>query len=69
MPRSAVIYDLTGGAWVYEVKAPHVYARRRIEIAGVFGSRATVSRGLAEGVRIVCVGAAELYGAEFFVSK
>ena len=69
VPRSAVIYDLTGGAWVYEVKAPHVYARRRIEIAGVSGPRATVSRGLAEGVRIVTVGAAELYGAEFFVSK
>jgi len=29
----------------------------------------TVTRGLAEGVTVVTVGAAELYGTEFYVSK
>jgi cobalt-zinc-cadmium efflux system membrane fusion protein len=69
IPRSAVVYDLTGGAWVYEARAPHVFARRRIEIAGQSATGVIVRRGLANGVRIVTVGAAELYGTEFFVSK
>jgi RND family efflux transporter MFP subunit len=69
VPRSAVIYDVTGGSWVYEVKAPHTYARRRIEVTGQSGPSVIVGRGLAEGVKIVTVGAAELYSTEFFVNK
>jgi RND family efflux transporter MFP subunit len=69
VPQSAIVYDLTGGTWVYEARAPHVFARRRVEIEGPAGAGVIVRRGLAEGVRIVTVGAAELYGTEFFVGK
>ena len=69
IPRSAVVYDLTGGTWVYEAKGPTVFARRRVELAGPAGSGVVVRRGLSAGTRIVTVGAAELYGTEFFVSK
>ena len=69
VPQSAVIYDLNGGVWVYEQRAPNQFARRRVELGGPAGSNVIVSRGLAEGVTVVSVGAAELYGTEFYVSK
>jgi RND family efflux transporter MFP subunit len=69
IPESAILRDLQGGTWVYEVRAPHVFARRRVELGGPAGSGVVVTRGLDDGVRIVTVGAAELYGTEFYVSK
>ena len=69
VPQSAVIYDVGGGAWVYELRSPHVYARRRVELRSQAGDRMIVARGLAEGLTIVTVGAAELYSTEFYVNK
>jgi RND family efflux transporter MFP subunit len=69
VPQSAVIYDLSGGTWVYEVRAPHQFARRRVELGGPAGANVVIARGLAEGVMVVTVGAAELYGTEFYVTK
>jgi RND family efflux transporter MFP subunit len=69
VPQSAVVYDISGGTWVYEQRAPNQYARRRVEIGGPAGTKLIVARGLAEGITIVTVGAAELYGTEFYVSK
>lgn len=69
VPQSAVVYDVAGGAWVYELKAAHVYARKRIELGGAAGSSLIVRRGIAEGVTIVTVGAAELWSTEFYVAK
>ena len=69
VPLSAVIYDVGGGTWVYEQRAPHQFARRRVELGGPAGTNVIVVRGLAEGVTVVTVGAAELYGTEFYVNK
>jgi len=69
VPESAVVYDVNGGTWVYEQRAPHQFARRRVELGGRAGSNVIIARGLAEGVTVVIVGAAELYGTEFYVSK
>ena len=69
VPQSAVVYDVNGGTWVYEQRAPHQFARRRVELGGPAGANVIVARGLAEGMTIVTVGAAELYGTEFYVSK
>jgi RND family efflux transporter MFP subunit len=69
VPQSAVVYDLNGGTWVYEQRAPRQFSRRRVELGGPAGPNVIVTRGLAEGVTIVTVGAAELYGTEFYVSK
>ena len=69
VPQSAVLYDVTGGTWVYEQRSANQYSRRRIEIGGPAGKNVIVARGLSEGVTIVTVGAAELYGTEFYVSK
>jgi multidrug efflux pump subunit AcrA (membrane-fusion protein) len=69
VPQGAVVYDVNGGTWVYEQRAPTQYARRRVELGGPAGTNVIVVRGLAEGMTIVTVGAAELYGTEFYVSK
>ncbi len=69
VPHSAVVYDVNGGTWVYEQRAPHQFARRRVELGGPAGANVIIARGLSDGVTIVTVGAAELYGTEFYVSK
>ncbi|MEO5739143.1 MAG: efflux RND transporter periplasmic adaptor subunit, partial [Vicinamibacterales bacterium] len=65
VPEQAVLYDIHGAAWVYEDLGGNAYARRRIEVARHAGDRAVVSRGVAEGAKIVTAGAAELFGTEF----
>jgi len=67
VPYSAVLHDIHGGSWVYEVSAPQVFARRRVEVARVEGELAVLARGPAEGTEIVVVGTPELYGTEFGV--
>jgi RND family efflux transporter MFP subunit len=69
VPQAAVVYDLNGGTWVYEQRSPNQFARRRVELGGPAGAKVIVARGLTEGVTIVTVGAAELYGTEFYVNK
>ena len=69
VPKAAVVYDLNGGTWVYEQRSPNQFARRRVELGGPAGAKVIVARGLAEGATIVTVGAAELYGTEFYVNK
>jgi RND family efflux transporter MFP subunit len=69
VPHGAVVYDVNGGTWVYEQRAPTQYARRRVELGGPAGTNVIVVRGLAAGMTVVTVGAAELYGSEFYVSK
>jgi len=65
VPWSAVVHDIAGGTWVYETKAPHQFNRRRVEVKQVVGPWAVLGRGPEAGTKVVAVGAAELYGAEF----
>ena len=69
VPQASVVYDLNGGTWVYEQRAPNQFARRRVELGGPSGTKVVVARGLAEGVTVVTAGAAELFGTEFYVTK
>ena len=65
VPDRAVLYDISGGTWVYEDRGNGIYARRRIEIARHAGNLAVVARGIEPGTRVVTAGAAELFGTEF----
>jgi RND family efflux transporter MFP subunit len=67
VPFKAVLYDIHGGAWVYEEVAPHVYARKRVAVEFVDGDEAILAAGPPAGARIVTDGAAELFGTEFGV--
>jgi RND family efflux transporter MFP subunit len=61
----AVLYDISGGTWVYEDRGEGVYARRRIEVARHTGNVVVVARGIEPGTKVVTAGAAELFGTEF----
>ncbi|MFC1563040.1 efflux RND transporter periplasmic adaptor subunit [candidate division KSB1 bacterium] len=65
VPYSAIIYDMYGGAWVYENPSPQIYVRRRVEIHHVTGDLAVLSRGTEAGTNVVTAGVAELFGTEF----
>lgn len=69
VPHAAILFDIYGGAWVYENVGPLTYTRRRVEVRNVIGGSAVLARGLAPGARVVTAGAAELFGTEFGVGK
>lgn len=69
VPWSAVLFDVHGGAWIYEKTGPRSYTRRRIEVRSVVESIAVLRRGPAEGTEVVTDGAAELFGTEFGTGK
>lgn len=69
VPWPAILYDVHGGAWVYEQVGSRTYARRRVEVAYVDGGIAVLAEGPAPGARVVTDGVAELFGTEFGVGK
>ena len=69
LPKAALLYDASGGTWVYESRGSHTYIRRRVDISDIVGDLAVVARGPAAGTRVVTAGAAELFGTEFGIGK
>jgi len=69
VPWSAVLYDVHGGAWVYECVAPREFVRRRVEVDFVSGDVAVLTHGPKPDVQVVVAGAAELFGTEFGAGK
>ena len=69
VPLAALLYDVSGDAWVYVRTDSLVFTRRRIEVGNVVGDRVLVTRGLARGMRVVTAGAVELFGTEFGPGK
>lgn len=67
VPLKAILYDIHGGAWVYQQLQPRVYARRRVSLEYVDGDTAVLVSGPEAGSQVVTDGAAELFGAEFGV--
>lgn len=65
IPRSAVIWDGMGNAWVYLQVAPSQFRRQKVELASGDVQSVAVERGLKEGEIIVTDGAQSLYGEEF----
>jgi preprotein translocase subunit SecF len=65
VPYAALIYDLEGGVWAYTSPEPLTFVRERLDVDTIQGNMAVVSAGPSVGTRVVTVGAAELYGAEF----
>lgn len=68
-PWAAVLHDINGGTWVYEVVAPRKYLRRRVVVARVIDDAAVLSEGPPAGTSVVTAGASELFGTEFSTGK
>ena len=69
LPYSSILFDMYGGAWIYENIETNKYVRRRVELRYVIDELAVLSRGPVFGTKVVCAGAAELFGTEFGVGK
>ena len=69
VPTSAILYDLNGGSWIYEMTGPTTFVRRRVEIRSQLGDRTLLARGIDPGKKVVTAGAAELFGTEFGAGK
>jgi cobalt-zinc-cadmium efflux system membrane fusion protein len=69
VPYSSIVYDMYGGAWLYQNTEPHVYVRRRVELHHVLDELAILSHGPDVGAKVVSAGAAELFGTEFGVRE
>lgn len=69
VPRAAVLYDASGGAWVYEAREGGVFVRRRVALVDAVGDTAILRQGPPPGTRVVTAGAAELFGTEFGAGK
>jgi RND family efflux transporter MFP subunit len=69
VPWSAVVFDVHGGAWVYEQAGERAYRRRRVLVHHVAGETAVLDAGPAPGTPVVTAGAAELFGTEVGFGK
>ena len=69
VPYAAILYDLNGGAWVYESLGKHAFARRRVIVDHVVAAEAVLAMAPKPGTLVVTDGAAELFGTEFAGSK
>ena len=65
VPAAALLYDATGGQWVYVRSGPQQFTRQRVEVQRAAGGQVVVSRGVQAGAEVVTDGAAELFGTEF----
>jgi hypothetical protein len=69
VPFGAVYYDAMGAAWVYTNTEGYSYVRAPITVERIEGQMAILSAGPAVGTKVVSVGAALLFGAEFGVGS
>jgi len=69
VPRAALIRDIHGGTWVYELTGERTYARHRVMVDRVVGDLAVLVSGPKPGAKVVTDGAAEIYGTEFGNTK
>lgn len=69
IPFSAIVYDIYGGTWVYEMASAETFIRKRVEVSDVEDGMALLRRGPAQGTMIVIEGTAELFGTEFGGAK
>lgn len=65
LPRSAIVWDMMGNAWVYCAPEENLFVRRRVWLGASLQDEVVVERGLNEGDRVVSVGAETLFGEEF----
>lgn len=69
IPYAALIYDDEGGTYAYVSPRPLAYLRTPIDVRRITGGQVVLEHGPPLGARVVTVGAAEVYSAEFGVEE
>jgi hypothetical protein len=64
-PYGALLYDASGGEWVYTNPEPNVFKRAAVKVDVIQGDSMILAHGPVAGTKVVSVGAAELFGTEF----
>jgi hypothetical protein len=67
IPYAALIYNDEGDTFAYVSARPLRYVRTPIDVHRITHGRVLLDHGPAAGTRVVTVGAAEVYSAEFGV--
>ena len=69
VPWPAIVFDINGGAWIYEKAAERRYVRRRVTLGHTANGIAYLVSGPSPGTPVVIAGVAELWGTEFGAGK
>ena len=69
IPYAALIYDDEGATYTYVSPKPLAYLRTPIEVQRISAGKVLLEHGPAVGTKVVTVGAAEVYSAEFGVEE
>ena len=64
VPYSAVLYDLTGGTWVYVHIAPMSFVREPVKIDTIKGENVYLNDGPAPGTKLLASGVPQVFGTE-----
>lgn len=69
VPYASLIYDTSGGTWVYTHPAPLTYVRAPVSVDRIEGDRVYLTDGPPPGTEVAVTSVAELYGTDTGVGK
>jgi hypothetical protein len=64
VPYSSVLYDLTGGTWVYVHVDPMTFVREAVKIDTIKGENVYLKEGPAPGSKLLATGVPQVFGTE-----
>ena len=64
VPYAALVYDPSGGTWVYASPKPNVFLREPVNVREIVGNRVFLVDGPEAGTEVVTRATIELYGIE-----
>lgn len=64
VPYASVLYDLTGGTWVYVHTDPMTFVREAVKIDTIKGENVYLTDGPPPGTKVLATGVPQVYGAE-----
>jgi hypothetical protein len=64
VPYTSVLYDLTGGTWVYVHTEPMTFVRQAIRIDVIKGENVYLKYGPPSGTKVLATGVAQIFGTE-----
>jgi len=64
VPYTAVLYDLTGGTWVYVYTEPMTFVRQAVRIDVIKGENVYLKYGPPSGTKVLATGVAQIFGTE-----
>jgi hypothetical protein len=64
VPYASVLYDLTGGTWVYVHTEPMTFVRQAVRIDAIKGESVYLKYGPPSGTKVLATGVAQIFGTE-----